>query len=89
MFFSVPNSQLSGKWLRQNIEKERDKYETELDGLRGEKDKLERKRKKLPEAHHNDAIPIDLFKSEQHKIAKQLAAIERQRKAYDYHLSQL
>ncbi|RKI43001.1 hypothetical protein D7V86_00460 [bacterium D16-51] len=43
-------------WLRQNIEKERDKYAAELDGLRREKDKLERQRKKLLEAHYNDAI---------------------------------
>lgn len=71
-------------WLRQNIEKERDKYATELDGLRREKDKLERKRKKLLEAHYNDAIPLDLLKSEQQKIAKQLAAIDHQAKAYDY-----
>ena len=71
-------------WLRQNIEKERDKYETELDWLRREKDKLERQRKKLLEAHYNDAIPLDLLKSEQQQIAKQLAAIDHQTKAYDY-----
>lgn len=71
-------------WLRENIEKEREKYATELDGLRREKDKLERKRKKLLEAHYNDAIPLDLLKSEQQKIAKQLAAIDHQAKAYDY-----
>ena len=28
---------------------------------------LERKRKKLLEAHYNDAIPLDLMKSEQQK----------------------
>ena len=72
------------KWLRQNIEAEQDKYATELDGLRREKDKLERQRKKLLEAHYNDAIPLDLLKSEQQKIAKQLAAIDHQIKAYDY-----
>lgn len=71
-------------WLRQNIEAEQDKYATELDGLRREKDKLERKRKKLLEAHYNDAIPIDLLKSEQQKITKQLTAIEQQIKAFGY-----
>ena len=71
-------------WLKQNIEAEQDKYAAELDGLRREKDKLERKRKKLLEAHYNDAIPLDLLKSEQQKIAKQLAAIDHQIKAYDY-----
>ena len=49
-----------------------------------EKDKLERQRKKLLEAHYNDAIPLDLLKSEQQKIAKQLATIDHQTKAYDY-----
>ena len=71
-------------WLKQNIEKERSKYAAELDGLRREKDKLEHRRKKLLEAHYNDAIPIDLLKSEQQGIAKQLAAIDHQTKAYDY-----
>lgn len=75
------------EWLRQNIEKERDKYAVELDGLRREKDKLERQRKKLLEAHYNDAIPLDLLKSEQQKIAKQLTAIDHQVKAYDYTFS--
>ncbi len=71
-------------WLKQNIETEKEKYGTELDGLRREKDKLERQRKKLLEAHYNDAIPMELLKSEQQKIAKQLAAIEHQIKAHDY-----
>ena len=70
------------KWLKENIEKEREKYNAELDGLRREKDKLERKRKKLLEAHYNDAIPLDLLKSEQQKMAKQLAAIDHQVKNY-------
>ena len=71
-------------WLRQNIEKELNKYAAELDGLRREKDKLERQRKKLLEAHYNDAIPLDLLKSEQQKIAKQLATIDHQEKTYNY-----
>lgn len=66
------------KWLTENITKEREKYTTELNGLCREKEKLERKRKKLLEAHYSDAIPIDLLRSEQQKIAKQLAAIEHQ-----------
>lgn len=70
------------KYLQANIKAEQEKYETELDGLRREKDKLERKRKKLLEAHYNDAIPLDLMKSEQQKIAKQLLAVEHQIKIY-------
>ncbi|NBK77746.1 recombinase family protein [bacterium D16-76] len=70
------------KYLQTNIKDEQEKYEAELGGLRREKDKLERKRKKLLEAHYNDAIPLDLMKSEQQKIAKQLLAIEHQMKIY-------
>ena len=57
------------------IKEEQVKFETELDGLQKEKAKLEHKRKKLLEAHYNDAIPLDLLKSEQKDIAKKLSAI--------------
>ena len=70
-------------FLQESIETEQKKYMAELDGLRREKDKLERKRKKLLEAHYNDAIPLDLLKSEQQKIAKQLAAIDGEVKAHE------
>lgn len=39
---------------------------------------LENKRKKLLEAHYSDAIPLDLMKTEQQKIAKELAAIDHE-----------
>ena len=58
------------------IENERKKFVAELDGLQREKAKLERQRKKLLEAKYNDAIPLDLMKSEQKEISKKLAAIE-------------
>lgn len=70
-------------FLQDGIKTERQKYETELDGLRREKDKLEHQRKKLLEAHYNDAIPLDLMKSEQQKIAKQLAVIDGEVKAHE------
>ena len=35
-------------------------------------------RKKLLEAHYSDAIPLDLMKTEQQKIAKELAAIDHE-----------
>lgn len=72
------------KWLRDHIEVEREKHSVQLDGLRRERDKLERQRKKLLEAHYNDAIPLDLLKSEQQKITKQLATIEHEIKANEY-----
>ena len=76
-------------WLGENIKKEQEKYNAELDGLRREKDKLERQRKKLLEAHYNDAIPLDLLKSEQQKIAKQLASIDHQVKAQDFAFNEI
>ena len=70
-------------WLSKNLKIEQTKYVAELDSLRREKDKLERKSRKLLEAHYNDAISLDLLKSEQQKIAKQLSIIESQIKAQD------
>ena len=62
--------------LESVIENERRKFAAELDGLQKEKAKLEHQRKKLLEAHYNDAIPLDLMKSEQKEIAKKLSAID-------------
>lgn len=70
-------------FLWDKLQDEKKNYDAELDGLRRERDKLERKRKKLLEAHYDDAIPLDLLKEEQQKIAKQLAAIEHQEKAHE------
>lgn len=70
-------------WIGRNIENEREKYSIELDGLRREKEKLQRKQEKLLEAHYNDAIPLSLLKSEQQKIAKQLAMIDSEVKAHE------
>lgn len=71
------------------IAKEKDKYDKELDGLKGEKAQLENKRKKLLEAHYSDAIPLDLLKSEQQKIAKELAAIEHELKMHNMTFEQI
>ena len=65
------------------------KYESELDGLKGEKAKLENKRKKLLEAHYNDAIPLDLLKSEQQKIAKELSHIDHEIKMHNTTFEQI
>lgn len=71
------------------IAKEKTKYESELDGLKGEKAKLENKRKKLLEAHYNDAIPLDLLKSEQQKIAKELSHIDHEIKMHNTTFEQI
>ncbi len=65
-------------YLQKVIADEKRKYESELDGLKGQKAALENKRKKLLEAHYSDAIPLDLMKTEQQKIAKELAAIDHE-----------
>ncbi len=70
-------------FLQGKLKDEQKKYDTERDHLRREKDKLERRREKLMEAHYNEAIPMDFFKNEQEKITKQLAAIDREAKAYE------
>lgn len=41
------------------------------------KSKLEKEQTKLLQAHYNDAIPIDLLKVEQNRIAGELSAIEQ------------
>ena len=64
--------------LQKVIAEEKQKYESQLDGLKGQKAALENKRKKLLEAHYSDAIPLDLLKSEQQSIAKELASIEHE-----------
>ena len=60
------------------IEKDKQKAETEITSIEREKYQLEHRRKKLLEAHYSDAIPLELLKSEQKQIAKELAAIERE-----------
>ncbi len=65
------------------IEREYAKVETEMSSLKREKEKLERKRKKLMESYYSDAISVDLLKSEQAQIGKQLSAIDYEINAHD------
>ena len=51
--------------------------------MKGQKARLENKRQKLLEAHYNNAIPLDLLKSEQQKITKELAMIEYEIRMHD------
>ena len=64
--------------IQKIIDAENEKYTNEINGLKGQKAKLENKRYKLLEAHYNSAIPLEMLKSEQQKIAKELAAIEHE-----------
>ena len=69
--------------LKAVIASEKQKYDTEIKGLRGRKNELEHKRAKLMEAHYMDAIPLDFMKSEQQKITKELAAVEHESKQHE------
>ena len=51
-----------------------------------EKDKLERKQRKLLQAHYEDAIPLSLLKEEQREISKTLTNINERMKAYNIEL---
>ena len=64
--------------LQKVIEVEKQKYDTEIEGLHGRKHELEHKREKLMEAHYMDAIPADFMKSEQQKITKELTSVEHE-----------
>ena len=64
--------------IQHHIDKEEKVFKLELDSLKKEKDKLERRQEKLLEAHFNDAIPLSLMKREQQAISKQLAAVEHE-----------
>jgi len=56
----------------------REHVETEQGDLKREKEKLERERRKLMEAHYEGAVPVDLLGQEQNRIAKALQKISSQ-----------
>ena len=80
--------QLEG-WLQAEVQKTADEFTAERQRLEREKDKLERKQRKLLEAHYAEAIPLDLFKEEQDKLADAIAAIDRQLDLHDTHFGEV
>ena len=70
-------------WLQAEIQKSADEFGEERQRLEREKVKLERKQRKLLEAHYADAIPLDLFKEEQDTLADRIDAIDRQVELHD------
>ena len=64
-------------WIASEIDKSAADFETERRELELEKDKLERKQKKLLETYYADAIPMDLFKAEQEELTSALTAIDK------------
>ncbi|PKQ29694.1 MAG: recombinase family protein [Actinobacteria bacterium HGW-Actinobacteria-10] len=59
--------------------------ETEMKDLGRERDRLERERDKLMQAHYEGAIPVDLLKREQDRIASGLLVITAKLEASNLH----
>ena len=59
--------------------------ESELNDLRRQQDSLERQRDKLMQAHYEGAVPVDLLKREQDRIASSLVAITTKLEASNLH----
>jgi DNA invertase Pin-like site-specific DNA recombinase len=70
-------------WLLEEIQKTADEFAAKRQELELEKDKYERRQRKLLEAHYADAIPLTLFKEEQDTMAEAMVAIERQLSFHD------
>ena len=76
-------------WLNNEIQKTADEFSAKRQELEREKDKHERKQRKLLEAHYADAIPLNLFREEQEKLADAIAAIDRQLELHDDKFSEI
>jgi site-specific DNA recombinase len=62
--------------LRKDLAAHYAEARAEQERLKKRQERLLKERAKLLEAHYADAIPLDLFKSEQRRIAKELTEIE-------------
>ena len=63
--------------------------EAEVKGLAREREKLERQREKLMQAHYEGAIPVDLLKMEQDRIADALLRIKSRLEASLAHFDEV
>lgn len=61
--------------LLEELKSARTNSENEMKSLRRERDKLERQREKLMQAHYEGAVPVDLLKTEQDRIAESLLRV--------------
>ena len=73
-------------YVNAQIDKLTETSKDEQKRLKLEKDKLERKQRKLLQAHYEDAIPLSILKEEQAQISKSLTSINEQIRAYDMEL---
>ena len=70
-------------WMNKKLDAESGKFESDRLRLRKDREKLERQRAKLLEAHYADAITLELFKSEQDRINKAILDIDDQLSYHD------
>ena len=69
------------KVIREEFQKTKNQNEGELQLFKREREKLERQREKLSEAHYANAIPVDLMGREQERISKAINQIDSQLRA--------
>ena len=72
------------EYLSMYIGEERKKYDAELTNLVKRKEEIERRQKKLLEAHYNDAIPLNLLRQEQSALEKELNVIKNEIEQFKY-----
>lgn len=75
--------------LLEELHAARESAESELDDLRREREKLERQRDKLMQAHYEGAIPVELLKREQERISTGLADLQSKLDAADLRFDDL
>ena len=76
-------------WITEGIDRAAGEFETERREMELEKDKLERRQKKLLETYYADAIPRELFKTEQDTLKKSLDAIDNRIAAHTNHCGEI
>ena len=75
--------------LVEELRSARNNAETQLQSLRREREKLERQRDKLMQAHYEGAIPVELLKLEQDRIATGLLGINKRLEASNLHFDEI
>ena len=70
--------QILEEYLRHALTEIYASQEATICDLRKQQSKLTNERDKLLKAHYADAIPLELLKTEQHRIAKEMAVIDRE-----------
>jgi hypothetical protein len=83
---NIPSKPIDGKALNNLLSRPKT-FDSERIALMREKDKIERKQKKLLETYYADAISIDLFKAEQKQLSNALSATEWQIAAHETNAS--